>query len=66
MMSRVDGNDAMVSGHLFPDLMRFFFNFYFVLVQPRSQGFSHWIWEGREKTLASAGHVIPNTRKFWV
>ena len=34
--------------------------------QPRSQGFSHWIWKGREKTLALAGHVIPNTRKFWV
>ena len=28
-MSRVDGNDAMVSGHLFPDLMRFFFKFKF-------------------------------------
>ena len=28
------------------------------IYQPRSQGFSLWNWEGREKTLASAGHVI--------
>ena len=27
-------------------------------LQPRSQGFSLRCWEGREKTLASAGHVI--------
>ena len=34
------------------------FSLFLLLVQPCSQGFSHWIWEGREKTLASAGHVI--------
>ena len=30
-------------------------------VQPRPQGFSLKKWVGREKALASAGHVSPRT-----
>ena len=29
--------------------------------QPRSQGFFRRKWEGREKTLASAGHMTQKT-----
>ena len=43
----------------------FYYGFIFVddllkshlFAQPRSQGFPLAIWHGREKTLASAGHV---------
>ena len=31
------------------------------LIQPRPQGFSLKKWVGREKALASAGHVSPRT-----
>ena len=32
-----------------------------VWIQPRPQGFSLKKWVGREKALASAGHVSPRT-----
>ena len=34
--------------------------------QPRSQGLFPILSAGREKTLASAGHVPPYTLKSWV
>ena len=52
MRSKIDWASHMV-GRKFT----VFALFYFVFEQPRPQGFSLKKWVGREKALASAGHV---------
>ena len=42
-------------------VFRDYSKFSHVTLQPRPQGFSLKKWVGREKALASAGHVSPRT-----